>query len=283
MVYPAALLKKWNVSAKKQLGQNFLADPSVSQKIIERAGITPEDIVLEIGPGLGALTLPLSSISKKVYAVETDSRIIPILQDELTHRHIKNVSVMHQSILDTDISQIAKQAHRTIIVVGNLPYNISSQILVLLINSRRHISRAVLMFQKELSLRIQAKPGCRDYSRLSVMLQYCADIRTVTTVKASAFFPQPKIDSEVLGIEFKQKIPFQAASEPFLFNVIKAAFGQRRKTLKNSLAGSALPLDAHTAAKALTECRIDPARRAETLTVEEFVRLADTLIHYAAA
>jgi len=280
MTSPATLLKKWDIQAKKQYGQNFLSDPSVAQSIVSRSGIGPEDIVLEIGAGLGALTVPLSKIADKIYAIEKDLRMIPILQDEMASHHIDNIVLLNKNILTVDIEQIAKDENRKIIIVGNLPYNISSQILVRMIRSRNVIHHAVLMFQKELAQRIIATPGNRDYGRLSAMLQYCADIKPVTEVKASAFFPKPKIDSEVLYIQFKKQISLPAIDEELLFKVIKAAFGQRRKTLRNSLAGSQLPIDATTAGRVLEQSNIDPSRRAETLSVDEFSVLSNNFIRY---
>lgn len=278
MTSPAILLRNWNIHAKKQYGQNFLADSSVAQSIVSRSRISSTDTVLEIGAGLGALTIPLSKAAEKLYAVEKDPRIIPILRDELANQHIDNVTLLNKNMLSIDIEQLAKEAGHPLVIVGNLPYNISSQILILLIRSRHVIRHAVLMFQKELAQRIKAAPGGKNYGRLSVMLQYCADIKALTDVKASAFFPKPKVDSEVLIIEFGKPIPTPATDEDFLFTVIKAAFGQRRKTLRNSLSGSMLTLSAPLIVTALEQCGIDPVRRAETLTVDEFIALSNTLL-----
>ncbi|MDD2389956.1 MAG: 16S rRNA (adenine(1518)-N(6)/adenine(1519)-N(6))-dimethyltransferase RsmA [Desulfobacterales bacterium] len=280
MTSPAALLNKWNIQAKKQYGQNFLSDSSIAQSIASRSGVGPKDVVLEIGAGLGALTIPLSKIAGKIYAIEKDPRIIPILQDELDSHHIDNIVLLNENILTVDIEHVAEDKNRKIVIVGNLPYNISSQILVRMIRSRHIIHHAVLMFQKELAQRIKATPGNRDYGRLSAMLQYCADIKTLTEVKASAFFPKPKIDSEVLYVQFKKEIPLPATDEDLLFKVIKAAFGQRRKTLKNSLAGSQLPMDAATAGSVLEQSGIDPSRRAETLSIDEFTVLSNNVVPY---
>jgi len=163
------------------------------------------------------------------------------------------------------------------VVMGNLPYNISSQILVQLIKSRSALTRAVFMIQKELSQRITAQPGCKDYGRLSVMLGYCANIKKIADVKASVFFPKPKVDSEVLELKFKKGLEYPANDETYFFSVIKAAFGNRRKILKNALAASALNIDANTAQNILEKSGIDPVRRAETLTIEEFVKLSNNL------
>ena len=277
MTSPRILLSSHGVYAKKQLGQHFLSDPSTADMIIDRSGISPEDIVLEIGAGLGALTIPLARISAKVYAVEKDHRIIELLKTELHTLGLSNVVLIEKNILKVDIKTLAENANKKIIVIGNLPYNISSQILIQLINTRKSVNKAILMFQKELAQRITAQPGCKDYGRITVMLRYCADIKRLAEVKASLFFPKPKVDSEVLEIIFKNIIKYPAKDELFFFRVIKAAFSKRRKTLKNALAGSELHIDAKTAVQVLKNAGIDPSRRAETLTVQEFVKLSNCL------
>lgn len=277
MTSPRTLLTAWNLHPKKQLGQHFLSDPSTAEMITARSGIVPEDIVLEIGAGLGALTIPLARRAKKVYAVDTDSQMIELLNTELIANSISNVVLIKKNILEVNIEKLAKEVGRRLIVIGNLPYNISSQILVQLIKSRSVVSRSIFMLQKELSRRITAKPCCRDYGRLSVMLQYCADIKKIADIRAHQFFPKPKVDSEVLEIKFKTTIKCPAKDEAFFFKIIKAAFGQRRKTLRNALAGSELHLDTSTAQRVLESAGIEPSRRAETLTVSEFVELSNTL------
>lgn len=277
MTSPKILLRAWNIRAKKQLGQHFLADPSIAQMIVSRAKILPKDIVVEIGAGLGALTIPLARKAKKVYAVEKDHQICKLLRAELLANDITNTMIIPKNILHVDYGSITEDDHRSMVVMGNLPYNISSQILVQLIHSRESISRAILMFQKELARRITARVGTKDYGRLTVMLCYCADIETVATIAASAFFPAPKVDSEVLEIRFKTKREYPSHDEALLFKVIKAAFGNRRKTLKNALAASGLNVDSQTALRALTMAEIDPVRRAETLSVSEFISLQVSL------
>jgi len=277
MTSPRILLSSHGVYAKKQLGQHFLSDPSTADMIIDHSGISPEDIVLEIGAGLGALTIPLACTAEKVYAVEKDHRIIELLKTELHTLGISNVVLIEKNILKVDIKTLAENATKKIIVIGNLPYSISSQILIQLINTRKSVNKAILMFQKELAQRITAQPDCKDYGRLTVMLRYCADIKRLAEVKASLFFPRPKVDSEVLEIIFNNIIKYPAKDELFLFKVIKAAFSKRRKTLKNSLLGSELHMDAKTVVQVLENADIDPSRRAETLTVQEFVKLSNCL------
>ncbi|MBU0768565.1 MAG: ribosomal RNA small subunit methyltransferase A [Proteobacteria bacterium] len=282
MTSPRILLATHNIRPKKQLGQNFIVNPAFTEMIVKRAGISPEDIILEIGAGLGALTIPLALRAKKVFAVEKDRQIIPILNMEILVSGLTNISIIEKDILSVDITALVEDMGGKIVVMGNLPYNISSQILVQLIRSREGISRAVLMFQKELAQRITADTGCKDYGRLTVMLRYCSDIKKLADAKASLFFPKPKIDSQILELTFKKEIDHRAADESFLFKVIKAGFGNRRKTLKNALAASELNIDPDTAKGLLEKSGIDPIRRAETLTVEEFVKLSDNLLPIAA-
>ncbi len=277
MTSPRILLNAWDIRAKKQLGQNFLSDRSTAAMIVTRAGISADDVVLEIGAGLGAITIPVARIARAVYAVEIDPQLINLLKTELLTHNITNVSLVEKSILHLDIEELSRRLGHKIVVMGNLPYNISSQILVKLINSRTSINRAVLMFQKELAQRITAQPGGKDYGRLTVMLNYCADLNKLATIDAALFFPKPKVDSEVLEIKFKNLLQDRAYNEEFLFRVIKAAFGRRRKTLKNALAGSQLRITGDTALRALNLAGIDPVRRAETLEVSEFVALSNCL------
>lgn len=282
MTSPKKLLAAHNIRPKKQLGQNFIIDPAFTEMIVQRAGILSEDIILEIGAGLGALTIPLARRAQKVFAVEKDRQIIPILNMEILVSGLANISIIEKDILSVDIKALIEEIGGKIVVMGNLPYNISSQILVQLIRSREGINRAVLMFQKELAQRITAETGCKDYGRLTVMLRYCSDIKKLLNVKASLFFPKPKVDSEILELKFKKEIDHKAADEQFLFKVIKSGFGNRRKTLKNALAASELNIDPNTATLVLEKSGIDPIRRAETLTVEEFVKLSNNLLPIAA-
>ena len=275
MTNPSTLMKTWNLRAKKELGQNFLADQGTAEKIVARSGITADDVVLEIGAGLGSLTRPLARVARKVYAIEKDSTLIPPLNDELLASSIDNVVVMNDNILSLDIALIARTEQQPLVVMGNVPYNISSQILVQLMMARQHLKKAALMFQKELALRVMATPGSKAYGRLAVMAGYCSTVGVMTEVKAARFFPKPKIDSLVISISFKDHADPSAADESLLYKVVKASFSKRRKTLRNSLSGPILQIDAATAARELIAAGIDPIRRAETLTVEEFVYLSN--------
>jgi 16S rRNA (adenine1518-N6/adenine1519-N6)-dimethyltransferase len=277
MTSPKTLLKGWNIRAKKRMGQNFLVDPSTAEMIVARSGIAREDIVLEIGAGLGALTIPAARMVRKVYAVEKDPQLLRLLQTELKVSNISNVELIEKNFLNFDVEPFAAQISKNPIIMSNLPYNISSQVLIKLIHCRNSLSRAILMFQKELATRLTAQPNCKAYGRLTAMLQYSADIRSLAHIDANLFFPKPNVDSEVLEITFKKRPKNIAADEEFLFKVIKAAFGQRRKTLKNSLAGSELRISDNIARHALEQAGIDPSRRAETLNVVEFETLSRSL------
>lgn len=277
MTSPRTLLSAWNLHPKKQLGQNFLSDPSTAKMIIARAALDPEDTILEIGSGLGALTIPAAMQVTRVTAVETDRKIAELLKTELLAAGLDNVTIVRDSILNVDIEKVAEGSPGKIVVIGNLPYNISSQILVKLIKARSVVDRAIVMFQKELAERLRAAPGSKVYGRITAMLAYCSDIKPLAIIKENLFYPRPKVDSEVIEIRFRETFNLSAEEEAYLFQVIKAAFGKRRKTLKNALSQSQLGIDGTTAVNALEAAGIDPVRRAETLSVEEFVVLSKGL------
>jgi 16S rRNA (adenine1518-N6/adenine1519-N6)-dimethyltransferase len=270
-------MKAWSLRPRKELGQNFLADRNTAEMIVARSGVTRNDTVLEIGSGLGALTIPLSRQAQKVVAVEKDPKLVKILKNELLVNDCTNVVLLQEDFLKIDLDSISTTNGNRLVVMGNIPYNISSQILVALILKRKYFKKAVLMFQKELAMRLKAEPGGRSYGRIAVMLRYCATIRHLATIKPSLFYPKPNVDSIILDIVFQDGRHPAAVDETFLFKVVKAAFSKRRKTLKNSLAGPMLQLTPNTAAKELTAVGIDPVRRPETLSVAEFVLLSNHL------
>jgi len=275
MTYPGTLLKGNNLFARKELGQNFLADPNAAQMIVNRADIFRDDLVLEIGPGLGALTIPAAKKAKKVYAVEKDTRLSPLLREELASAGITNAEVITGDIMNIDIPLIA--GREKLVVIGNLPYNISSQILFRLVENRSRVKKAVLMFQKELAQRITAPPGKKEYGRLSAVMQYSSTVTPLADLGPKLFFPKPDVESRVIEISFFDTTPLSPEKETFLYRVIKAAFSKRRKTLRNSLAGKELDITAEDAVLALEASGIDPARRAETLNVDDFTALSREL------
>jgi len=275
MTSPSTLLASHDLRPKKQYGQNFLKDPSTARMIIDRTGLCADDVVLEIGAGLGALTIPAARVARRVVAVEKDPQIAEVLQKELAEQGIDNVVLMNADILTVDIRRIFEEAGRRLVVLGNLPYNISSQVLLALIDAKDAIDRASLMFQKEVTRRLIAGPDSKDYGRLTVMLQYSATVKKLAGVGAHLFLPRPKVDSEVIEVRFKEIIDHPAADEALLAAVVKAAFSTRRKTLKNALAHIQPMVDEETIKTVLERTGIDPGRRAESLTVAEFVALSN--------
>lgn len=275
MTSPSTLLASHDLRPKKQYGQNFLKDPSTARMIIDRTGICAEDVVLEIGAGLGALTIPAARQARRVIAVEKDPQVAEVLQQELAAQGIENVILMNADILKVDIRRIFKQAGRRLVVLGNLPYNISSQVLLALIEAKEAIDRASLMFQKEVARRLVAGPDSKDYGRLTVMLQYCGPVKKLAAVGAHLFLPRPKVDSEVIEVRFNEVLAHPAKDEALLSAVVKAAFSTRRKTLKNALAHLGPTFDEETIKTVLDRSGIDPSRRAESLTVGEFVVLSN--------
>lgn len=274
MTSPRALLQAWNIRADKRLGQHFLTDPATAAMIVHAAAISSRDVVLEIGAGLGALTFLAARQAARIVAVEKDARLADLLRAEFRANGMDNVVLLEEDILRVDIRALAAAAGDRLVVIGNLPYNISSQVLVQLITVREAVKRAVLMFQMELAERLTAGPGGRDYGRLSVMIQYCAELESVGRVTANRFFPRPKVDSAVLSIVFRTPSALSPEEEDFFFKVIRTAFGRRRKKLRNSLAGGELGLSTAAAQHALERANIDPSRRAETLGVAEFLALS---------
>lgn len=279
MTSPRTLLGSSGLKAKKQFGQNFLSDPSTSKMIVERAGITDKDTVFEIGPGLGSLTINIAKASKKLTAIEKDTSLLPILNSELEAAGVSNTEVINASILDFVFPEITPDEAEThdprFILMGNLPYNISSQILAMLVENRKKFKKAVFMLQKELAQRIASPPGSRDYGRISVLVQYCGKIRFLAEIKKHLFFPAPDVDSSVIEITIPEEPEFRPLDEKCFFDTVRSAFGQRRKTLKNALAGGFVNLSSVQADEVLRASGIDPSRRAETLGIEDFVRLAD--------
>jgi 16S rRNA (adenine1518-N6/adenine1519-N6)-dimethyltransferase len=283
MTAPRTLLKAWNLLARKELGQNFLTEASLAANIVDLARIGADEVVLEIGAGLGAMTIAAARRARRTIAVEKDSHLVPLLRAELMVQGLDQVVIHEQNILTMDLPQISTEQGQPLTVLGNLPYNISSQVLVKLIQERQVVRRAVLMFQKELADRLCAGPGSKTYGRLSVMLQYCADLKVLRSVRPDMFYPRPKVGSVVLGIDFKSTIDPRVGNEALLGQVVQAAFGQRRKTMRNALAGGLLPLDNDSAVQVLQAADIDPRRRAETLNVAEFVALTDVVERYLAS
>ena len=267
--------KKYGFHNTKSLGQNFLADKGVIDSIIEAANIDPEDLVIEIGPGLGVLTQREAEQAKKVYAIELDRDLIPILNDLL--KPYDNVEIIHGDILKTDVKALIEGSGcEKTRIIGNLPYYITTPIIMQLLEKKVGAESITIMRQKEVAERITAEPGGRTYGALSVAVQYYAEVVTVAQVPSHMFVPPPKVDSTVLRLDIREKPAVEVKDEEFFFKVVKAAFGQRRKTLINSLSGGGFNKD--KVKECFEKIGMEGTRRAETLSLEEFAALSDGLM-----
>ena len=263
--------------AKKRLGQHFLVEPKIIHKIIACARFTESDLVLEIGPGKGALTLPLARSVGRVVAIEKDALLVSLLQKRLNRARINNVTLINHDILKWDFHEIRLPSSTRLLVIGNLPYNISSPVLDKLIKNRNLLNRAVLMFQLEVAKRLTASPGGKAYGAMTLFIQYHAHTRVLLEVTKDAFNPKPKVNSMVLELDFKNPYPKRALNEDTFKKVIKGAFGHRRKIILNSLRGVSPSWDYKLLLEAMKTCGIDSKRRAETLDIDEFICLTDVL------
>lgn len=276
-----AILEKYGFSFKKSLGQNFLIDTNILQRIIDFAELDKETSgAIEIGPGIGALTEQLAKNSKKVVAFEIDQRLLPILADTLSpYEHVK---VIHNDVLKADVKEVIEQEFANIndlMVVANLPYYVTTPIIMKLLEENLPIRGIVCMLQKEVADRIAAKPGTKEYGSLSIAIQYYTVPETVMIVPKTVFIPQPNVDSAVIRLTRRERPLVEVKDETFFFTVTRASFAQRRKTLQNNLM-SQLPNGKEKKElilAALDRAGIDPKRRGETLSIEEFGRLSDEL------
>lgn len=274
--------KKHDFRTAKRLGQNFLTDLSVVDRIVESSEAGPRDLVIEIGPGMGVLTARAADAAGKVAAIEVDAKLIPILRETLAP--YPNVAVIHEDVLKADLQAIIDQERalsdgtlaEQVRILGNLPYYITTPILMKLLEERIGVQSITIMVQKEVAQRISAPPGSRIYGALSVAVQYYCEIDYVVTVPKEAFYPIPKVDSAVIHLRLRAKPPVELLSEKLFFECVKKGFGQRRKTLHNALTGIC-ELDKDATGRLLEAAGIDPVRRAETLSLEEFAALANCL------
>jgi 16S rRNA (adenine1518-N6/adenine1519-N6)-dimethyltransferase len=261
----------------KLLGQHFLVDQGIIRQIIEKAGFDKLDDVLEIGPGMGALTIPLAKEVNSITAVEKDSRMVNHLRQKLEESNISNVTVINNDILKADFVALAGDRKNRIKVIGNLPYNISSPFLERLITNKSFFSKATLMLQYEFAERLCSDPGSRDYGAITVMTKYESTMQRLFKVENDAFSPMPKVGSMVISIDLEKPHPVRAKDNEIFELVVRGAFAQRRKTIKNSLKVISDHFDNDEIVRALDKCNIDHSRRAETLSLDEFILLADTL------
>ncbi|HEY5562186.1 MAG TPA: 16S rRNA (adenine(1518)-N(6)/adenine(1519)-N(6))-dimethyltransferase RsmA [Clostridiaceae bacterium] len=265
------IVKKYNFRFTKSLGQNFLRDDTVLDSILEGANISPEDNVLEIGPGFGTLTKELLKISKKVMAVEIDKKLIPILKDEL--KEFENFYLFNEDILKCDLNSILGEDE--VKVVANLPYYITTPVLAKLLSGHYNISSIIVMVQKEVGERINAKVGTKNYGGLSLMIQYYSETNIIRHVPPTAFIPSPKVDSIILKLDLLKEPRVKVNNEEDFFRLIKESFNMRRKTLWNSL--KSLEYSKEHMERVFMESNIDPNRRGETLTIEEFASISNLI------
>ncbi len=260
----------------KSLGQNFLTDKNIIDRIIEGSGIGPDDLVIEIGPGIGVITREAAMAAKKVIAVEIDTDLLPVLG--YTLGDLDNVEVINQDILKTDLKEIIDKEDFSgkVRVIGNLPYYITTPIIMKLLEEDIGAETITVMMQKEVADRLKAHPGKKECGAISLMVQYFSEVQEIVKVPRTVFIPQPKVDSTVLRLDVRKERAVQIEDEEYLFKVIKAGFAQRRKTIANSLSVLG-DVTRDEILKALEAAGIDPVRRGETLDLEEYSRLAEAL------
>ena len=274
-----AVLNRYGFSFQKKFGQNFLIDENVVEKIVRDAGVTKDDFVLEIGPGIGTMTQILCENAREVVAVEIDDKLIPILMED-TLSWYDNVTVIHEDILKLDIVKLANERNggKPIKVVANLPYYITTPIIMGLFESHVPLDSITIMVQKEVADRMQVGPGTKDYGALSLAVQYYAKPQILLNVPASCFMPRPNVDSAVIQLTRYEKPPVEVADEHLMFRLIRASFNQRRKTMTNSVGNSPeLSVSKEQMAAALEKCGLSATVRGEALTLAQFAELANVL------
>ncbi|AHV94971.1 16S rRNA (adenine(1518)-N(6)/adenine(1519)-N(6))-dimethyltransferase RsmA [Paenibacillus sabinae] len=266
-------------SFKKSLGQNFLIDQNILNKIVEAADLNEGTGALEIGPGIGALTERLAMSAGAVTAVEIDQRLIPILQDVLSS--YSHVNIRHADVLKVDLHELFREDFSEVSkvsVVANLPYYVTTPILMKLLEERLPLSNIVVMIQKEVAERMAARPGGKDYGSLSIAVQYYSEPELICTVPHTVFIPQPNVESAVIRLKIRERPPVEVKDEKHFFDVVRASFTQRRKTISNNLKARFFPGEGREALEALlAEAGIEPSRRGETLSLAEYARLSDVL------
>ena len=274
----ADIRERYNFQLSRSLGQNFITDRSIIERIVEGAGVGENDLVIEIGPGIGVLTAEAAEAAARVIAVEIDSKLIPILSETL--EEYDNIKVINQDILKTDVNKIIEEEKAAgnftgaVRIIGNLPYYITTPIIMGLLESGVKADSITVMMQKEVADRIKASPGSKTYGAISAAVQYYCIVEQIASVPKEVFVPRPKVDSAVLNLHIRKEKPVELTDEKMFFACIRSGFGQRRKTLLNSLTGTA-GLSKEDIRNILSTAGIDPVRRAETLNMEEFAAIAN--------
>ena len=274
------VIKKYEFCFQKKFGQNFLIDGHVLDKIIAGAGVTKDDMVLEIGPGIGTMTQYLAEAAGKVVAVEIDRNLLPSLQETLSD--YDNVKVIHADVLSLNLEKLVQEENggRPIKVVANLPYYITTPIIMALFEQHVPLANVTVMVQKEVAARMKSGPGSKDYGALSLAVQYYAEPYIVANVPCNCFMPRPNVDSAVIRLTRYEEPPVQVKDEKMLFKIIRASFNQRRKTLQNGLNNSSeLNFTKDQIAAAIAAAGFSPSVRGEALTLEQFARLTDILLN----
>lgn len=271
------VIQKYEFAFQKKFGQNFLIDGRVLDKIIAAANVDPEDFVLEIGPGIGTMTQYLAEHAREVVAVEIDKKLIPILEDTL--KEYDNVTIINEDILKFDINQLVQEKNqgKPIKVVANLPYYITTPIIMGLFENNVPIENITVMVQKEVADRMQVGPGSKDYGALSLAVQFYAQPYIVANVPPNCFMPRPGVGSAVIRLTRHKEKPVEVKDEALLFALIRAAFNQRRKTLQNAISNAGLGITKEQVLEALTKLNLSPTIRGEALNLKEFAAFSDEL------
>lgn len=269
------IIKEYQFKFSKSLGQNFLIDNNILEKIVEGAGITQQDYVVEVGPGIGSLTQYIADKAEKVVAIEIDKKLVPILA--VTLADYQNIEVIHEDVLKLDLHRMIKEKleGKKIKVVANLPYYVTTPIIMKFLEEKVPMTSMTVMIQQEVAHRIEAKPSTKDYGTLSIAVQYYCNPKILFKVPPSVFIPQPNVDSTVIRLDLLETPRVQVKDEKLFFGLVRDAFGKRRKTLLNALSTGTLNLDKELVRKGLKAADIDENRRGETLSIEEFAKLAN--------
>lgn len=267
------LVKKYNFRFTKSLGQNFLIDDKVLDDIVAGSQVSKDDFVIEIGPGVGTLTKELLAKAKKVCAVELDSELIPILQEELGG--YDSFELIHKDALKVDFNEVIGE-EENVKVVANLPYYVTTPIIARMLKENYKFKSLTIMIQKEVAERIDAEPNCKEYGSLSILVQYYCDTKIIRTVPPSSFVPQPKVDSIVIRLDKLDKPRVQPKDKELFFKIVRQSFNMRRKTLRNAVKSMKI-MNGEEMEKAFENANIDPKRRGETLSLQEFADLADAV------
>jgi 16S rRNA (adenine1518-N6/adenine1519-N6)-dimethyltransferase len=279
------ILSRYNIRLTKSLGQNFLTDANIIRKITEAGELTPEDLVVEVGPGIGALTVSLAKQAGKVIAVEIDKNLIPALHE--TTGPYPNITVIHEDILKADVHSMLQGWNGRVKIISNLPYYITTPVVMMFLESNLPIERMVLMVQKEVAQRMAAKPGTKDYGALSVGVQVAGTPRVLFQVSKNCFIPKPDVDSSVLRIVLENRLLQEIKDRKVFYNCVRAAFSQRRKTLINALSGAPnFRLDKETVKALIDRMGLKEMIRGEELSVQQFITLSNLMaqdegLHYS--